>query len=141
MVSLHIKKTFPLLAQQQQHQWLADFLCSSNIIPLYPLGFSTSESIDAFPGFGVLSHSQRFALCWVHNSLILVTFSPGPCSMSSQNTVHAALELRREADDMLLFHPPKARGDASKLWLSKVKPHSATSIQHHSPKHHGRDYI
>lgn len=140
MIFLHIKETFSFLAQQQ-HQQLTGLLCSSNIIPLYPLGFSTSVSIDAFPGFGVLSHSQRFVLCWIHNSLIPVTFSPGPCSMCSQNTVHAALELKREADDMLLFHPPKARGDASKLGLSKVKPHSATSIQHDSPKRHGRDYM
>lgn len=51
--------------------------------------------------------------------------------MSSQNTVHAALELRRETDDMLLFHPPKARGDASKLGLSQVKSQSVASIQHH----------
>lgn len=110
-----------LLAQQQQQQLqlLAGLLCNSNIIPLYPLGFFKSESIDAFPELSVLSHSQRFALCWVHNSLIPVTFSPGPCSVSSQNTVHAALELKREADDMLLFHPPNARRDASKLGLSK----------------------
>lgn len=95
------------------------------------MGFSTSKSIDAFPGLGVLSHSHRSALCWVHNSLIPVTFSPGPCSVSNQNTVHAALELKRETDDMLLFHSPKARGDASKSVLSKVKPQSTRSAQHH----------
>lgn len=89
------------LARQQLERARGLVYCAVEIkFPFTPLGifffFPTSESIDAFPGLGMPSHSRRFALCTTHWFQSHLAQGRVLCSARTQYNVEADPSLTQE---------------------------------------------